>query len=111
MLLTDQSSENSLIGKVMYSSVAGIEDSFGYWVDVFPHLEKETLDLSTRFIFTSSGKTNFVAAVRAHIPYGQTLLIFDVRHPVPALHRMGFLITVDNDDGNGNKISQRAFSH
>jgi hypothetical protein len=73
--------------------------------DLFPKLEKGTVDLSTRFIVSSSGQTNFVAAVRAQLPYGKALFVLDVRQPESATNRYEFLITADEYDAKGNKIS------
>jgi hypothetical protein len=78
-----------------------------YSADLFARLEKETVDLSTRLIVYSSGQTNFVAAMRAQLPYGQTLFVLDVRQPEVATNRFEFLITADEYDAKGNKISPR----
>ena len=72
--------------------------------DVFARLEKETVDLSTRIMVCSSGQTNFVAAVRAQLPYGKALFLLDERQPEAATNRFEFLITADEYDAKGNKI-------
>jgi len=77
----------------------------GYSLDLVPRLEKETIDLSTRLIATSLGQTNFAVDVRAQLPYGKGLLVLEVQQPKPSTPRMGFLITVDEYDAAGNKIS------
>jgi hypothetical protein len=76
-----------------------------YSADLFAGLEKETVDLSTRLMVISSGQTNFTAAARAHLPYGKALLILDVRQPELATNRFEFLITADEIDARGNRIS------
>jgi hypothetical protein len=81
-----------------------------YRADLFARLEKETVDLSTRLIVSSAGQTNFVAAVRAQLPYGNALLVLDVRQAESATNRFEFLITADEYDAKGNKISPRPAS-
>ena len=82
-----------------------------YQVDLFPLLEKETLDLSTRVLATSNGQTNFVAALRAHIPYGKVLLLLDIRHPEAASSRLEILIRADESDPAGNWLHAKPPSH
>jgi hypothetical protein len=79
-----------------------------YSAEVFPILEDETVDFLTRLIVTSAGKTNFVAAARAQLPYGQALFVLDVRQPEVDDYRMGFLITADEYDAKGNKVHAKA---
>jgi hypothetical protein len=81
-----------------------------YSADLFGALEKETVDLSTRVMVSSSGQTNFVAAVRAQLLYGKALFLLDVRPPESATNRFEFLITADEYDAKGNKISLRPAS-
>jgi hypothetical protein len=75
-----------------------------YSADLFARLEKKTVDLSTGLIVTSAGQTNFVAAVRAQLPYGQALFLLDVRQPASASNRLEFLITAEEYDAKGNKV-------
>jgi hypothetical protein len=75
-----------------------------YRVDFFPRLEKGTVDLSTRLIVASAAQTNFVAAVRAQLPYGKALFLLDVRQPASASNRLEFLITADEYDAKGNRV-------
>jgi hypothetical protein len=81
----------------------------GHSADLFARLEKETVDLSTRLLVTdSAGQTNFVAAVRAQISYGQALLVLDVRHPESAANRLECVITADEYDAKGNIVQRKA---
>jgi hypothetical protein len=75
-----------------------------YQADLCARLERNTLDLSTRLIAASAKTTNFVAAARVQIPYGQTLFVLDVRQAELETNRFAFLITADEYDNKGNKI-------
>jgi hypothetical protein len=75
-----------------------------YSADMFARLQKETVDLSTDLIVTSAGQTNFVAAMRAQLPYGKGLLLLDIHQPVSATNRLEILITADEYDATGNKV-------
>ena len=75
-----------------------------YSGDLFSRLEKEKVDLSTHLIATSPAQSNFVAAVRAQIPYGKLLLVLDVRQPESATNRFEFLIAAYEVDAKGNII-------
>jgi hypothetical protein len=75
-----------------------------YSADMFAHLQKETFDLSTDLIVTSAGQTNFVAAMRAQLPFANALFILDVRQPASATNRLEILITADEYDATGNKV-------
>jgi hypothetical protein len=86
----------------------GIYGIAGYRADLFPRLEKETVDLSSRLTITSAGQTNIVAALRAQLPYGQGLLVLDVRQPESAARRMEFVIMADEYDAKGNKLHGKA---
>jgi hypothetical protein len=88
----------------MRATVGTSMGTSGFSADFFPLLEHETVNLSTRLIVTSSGQTNFVAAVHAHLPYGQALFVLDVRQPESATNRYEFLITADKYDAKGNKV-------
>ncbi len=74
-----------------------------YKADLFGHLQKLTVDLSTRLIIGSATQTNFVAAARAQLPYGKRLLILDVRKPDSATYRIEIFVTADEIDATGNK--------
>jgi hypothetical protein len=75
-----------------------------YSADLFGRFEKRTVDLSTRLIVASALETNFVAAARAQLPYGQALLVLDVRQPETVTKRLAFLIMADEIDAKGNKL-------
>ncbi len=72
--------------------------------DLFGRLQKRTLDLSTRLIVASASETNFAAAARAQLPYGQALLVLDVRQPETVTNRFSFLVMADEIDAKGNKL-------
>jgi hypothetical protein len=72
--------------------------------DLFGRLQKRTVDLSTRVIVASALETNFVAAARAQLPYGQALLVLDVRQPESATNRFEFLLMADEIDAKGNML-------
>jgi hypothetical protein len=76
----------------------------GYSAELFPRLESETIELSTRLIVRSAARTNFIAAVRAQLPHGAALFLVDVRQPDSATNRYEFLITADEYDAKGNKV-------
>jgi hypothetical protein len=78
-----------------------------YRAELFSRLEKETVDLSTRLIVTSAGQTNFLAAVRAQLLYGNALFLLDMRQPESAGNRIGILITADEYDAKGNKVQRK----
>lgn len=75
--------------------------------DLFPRLGNDTVDLSTRLIAILGWQTNFVASVRAQLPYGQNLFVLDVTQPDLATNRMEFVITADEIDPAGNIIHRK----
>jgi hypothetical protein len=79
--------------------------SSAFRAELFPQMNNGTVDLSTRLIVSSAMQTNFVAAVRAQLPYGKALFLLDVRHPESASNRQEFLITADEYDAKGNKLN------
>jgi hypothetical protein len=90
------------LASVMTSGSAG-----GYTADLFSCLEKETVDLSTWLIVTSAGQTNFVAAVRAQIPYRQALFVLDMRQPESTSNRLEIMIKADECDAAGNIVQRK----
>jgi hypothetical protein len=80
----------------------------GFSVELFPQLHGKSVDLSVRLTSKLEGQTNFLAAMRAHLPYGQTLVVLDVRQPALKTNRYEFLIVVDEIDAKGNKVHQKA---
>jgi hypothetical protein len=78
--------------------------SFWETAEVFPRLKEETIDLSTLLIDASVTQTNFVAAIRAQLPYGKELFVLDVRQPEMATNRAGIWIKGDEIDAKGNKV-------
>jgi hypothetical protein len=92
----------------MDGSVGATMGNTGYIADLFPRLDEEKADLSTRLIVTSAGQTNFLAAVRAQLYYGQALFVLDVRQPKSASNRMEFVITADEYDAKGNMVQKKA---
>jgi hypothetical protein len=81
-----------------------------YRAEFFPYLEKETIDLSARLIVTATAQSNFVAAVRAQLPYGRAVFVLDVRQPESATNRIEFLITAYEFEAKGNIVSHRPAS-
>ncbi|HEV7926575.1 MAG TPA: hypothetical protein VGR14_14545 [Verrucomicrobiae bacterium] len=77
----------------------------GYSAELFPRLEKETVDLSMNVFATSTAQTNSVATVCVQLPYGKALFFLDAQQSETDRHRMGFLITADEYDAKGNIIS------
>jgi hypothetical protein len=86
------------------AGVRMIDKAASYSADFFSRLERETIDLSSRLIVTANGQTNFLAGLRAQLPYGHALLVLDVRHPESPTNRMEFVITADEYDAKGNKV-------
>jgi hypothetical protein len=88
-----------------HEAMVGISGSFvNYSARLIARLEKKSADLSAQLVVTSAGQTNFIAAARAQIPYGQALLVLDARQPELATNRMEIVITVDEYDAKGNKV-------
>jgi hypothetical protein len=79
-----------------------------YKADLFGHLQKLTVDLSTRLIIGSAIQTNFVATARAQLPYGKALFVLDARHPDSATYRFEIFVTADEIDAGGNKVRGKA---
>jgi hypothetical protein len=81
--------------------------SFWETAEVFPRLKGETIDLSTLLIDASATQTNFVAAIRAQLPYDKELFVLDVRRPEMATNRAGIWIAADEIDASGNKVHRQ----
>lgn len=73
-----------------------------YGMESTLRLRKETIELSVRLIVTKEQETNFVAAVRAQLPYGKALLNLDVRQPDSQQYRSELVIAADECDNIGN---------
>jgi len=82
-----------------------------FWktAEVYPRLEEKTIDFSTLLIDASATQTNFVAAIRAQLPYGKELFVLDVRQPEMAANRAAVWIHGDETDAKGNRFHAPKF--
>jgi hypothetical protein len=77
----------------------------GHSADLFIRpRSKGGADLSARVMVDSSMQTNFIAAVRAQLPYDKALFLLDVRQPESAGNRAEVLITTDEFVAKGSTM-------
>ena len=96
-----------ITGNQYQATVSVVDTSAIRSADLYARLEKEHIDLSTRLVVAAKGQTNFVAAMRAQLPYDHALFVLDVRQPDLATNRMEFVITADEMDPAGNIVRRK----
>jgi hypothetical protein len=73
-------------------------------VEVYVRLKRDSSDLWTRVTFSDGTQTNFLAAVRAQVPWNDALFVIDDREPAAATNRRAFWISPFEVDAAGNRL-------
>ncbi len=72
--------------------------------EIFPRRFGDGVEVWERFVCQSGGTTNFVARIRARLPYGHSAFVVDDRAPEAKTNRIGFLLYPDEADDNGHSL-------